>query len=196
MAHSRKTAGVQVSSSWKRILGGVTVLFLLTPMPVWALIYFHGWNPVTYTGNHLFGGGPGNIDVDISNPTQLTFYLNGGDTRAGGTTTITSLPLNVDSTFDTLKGNWSGLHSLAIQSGSVTISVTVYVGPFPGTTNNMFGGADGVTLNSTSTFDSGPLTPSNNLLNTVSYITVNFDYRSGIEINPASATHFVLTFSQ
>src|SRR5262249_9522567 len=153
--------------------------------PAFATISFSSWNPVSYTGEHLFAGGPGGIDIDTSSATQLIFYLNGGDTQVSGTTTITSKPLGIGSQFETLKGNWSGLHCLSIQGGSVTITVTVGT---PSTTNNMFN----MTLDSSSTYDSGPLTPVSNLLNNTSYITVKFDYSSGngIDSNPVSSTHF------
>jgi hypothetical protein len=169
----------------KRMLGGIVTLFLLTPVPLWATITFNGWNPVSITGDPLFSS------VDTSNPSQLTFYLNGGNRQASGTTTITSLPLTLVTEPSTLNGSWSGLHSLAIQDGSVTITVTVGTSA---ATTNMFGGASGVTLDKTSTYDSGPLTPTSNVLNNTSWITVKFDYSSGIDSHPQSATHFTLTF--
>jgi hypothetical protein len=171
----------------KQAFGAVLAAALLLPVPAFATITFGGWNPVTVTGDPLFSS------VDTSNASQLTFYLNGGQTKATGTTTITSNALSLSTSSETLKGNWTGLHSLAIQDGSVTITVTVGT---PAATNNMFGGASGVTLNSTSTMDNAALTQTSNLLNNTSYITVKFNYNSGITSNPMSSTHFTLTFTQ
>src|SRR5689334_6895070 len=87
------------AGSWRRILAGVITLFLLVPVPLLATITFHGWNTPTVFGDPLFGGNPtpGGPAIDTSVANQLTFYLNPGPTTAFGSTTITSLALNVDS---------------------------------------------------------------------------------------------------
>jgi hypothetical protein len=173
--------------SWRSMLAGAATVVLLVPVPVLAAFQFNGWNPVSVFGDPLFSS------IDTSNPAALTFHLTSvpNPTQAFGSTTITSKPIGVDSQISHLQGNWSGLQSLSITSGSVNVTVTVFLGnPTGPTSANMFS----MTLNSSSTYNSGPLTPVNNLSSTSAYIQVTFDYSHGVTVNPQVSTSVTLSF--